>query len=112
MHIRCHNWPPLEQVLAFLTDQPPKVPKADKHVRQGTFREVISHLKTEDVCVCRKNLLVEHGLSLRRLQAATVGEKLATLGVGFRRCNSRSIFKYDSCPLTDEALSQELKTLI
>jgi hypothetical protein len=39
----------------------------------------VSHLKTQDVCVCRKNFLEEHGLSLGRFQAVTVGEKLATL---------------------------------
>ena len=42
-------------------------------------RVVISHLKTQDVCIRGKNFTEEHVLSLGRLQAVTVGEKLATL---------------------------------
>jgi hypothetical protein len=63
-------------------------------------------LETQDVRVCGKDFLEEHVLSLGGLQAVTGGEKLATLEVGFRRCNSHS---YDRSPLTDKALSQELE---
>ena len=59
------------------------------------FRVANSHLKTQDVCVCRKDFLEEHVLSLGRLQAVTVGEKLTTLGWVFEGVTRIQNFKYD-----------------
>lgn len=68
------------------------------------FRVANSHLKTQDVCVCRKGFLEEHVFSLGRLQAITVGEKLATLGWVFEGVARIQISSMTS-PLTDKALS-------
>ena len=52
-----------------------------KHVWSLVGRDLrgYSHLKAENVCVSGQNFLEKHVLSLGRLQAVAIREKLATL---------------------------------